>query len=112
MKGSDQILIKKDKPVGIDFSQDISYLKSPYYQKLFSLHSEESEYKYVVFAHESLFHVQKFRLDSDKDASKMTKVNSLGFDKTNTHLVQEYTMGSQTSRCINIEKLILDDSEF
>ena len=65
MKGSDQILIKKDEPVGIDFSLDICYLKSPFYQKLFSLHSEESEYKYVVFAFDSQFFVQKFRLDSN-----------------------------------------------
>lgn len=50
-KNSDQIVIKRDFPVGIDLSNDICYYKCPSYKMLFGLHKQGSEYKYIVFAH-------------------------------------------------------------
>lgn len=37
-KTSDQIVIKRDFPVGIDLSNYICYYKSPFYKMLFGLH--------------------------------------------------------------------------
>lgn len=50
---SDQIIVKKDSPSGIDLSKDVRYFKSPYLRMLFGLHKEDSIYKYIVFSHDT-----------------------------------------------------------
>ena len=37
-KGSDQIVVKRNSPVGIDLSNDIKYFQGAYYKMLFGLH--------------------------------------------------------------------------
>lgn len=74
-KGSDEIVLKKDSPAGVDLSKDIRYFKSPYYQMLFGLQKEGSEYKYIVFADETEFLIKKYRMVSEEDENRSSIVS-------------------------------------